>query len=146
MCLCILCFEITFILTFHYSEKIKAVISKQEKNEDMKTEDKVLAPIKTVETHSSEDPNKYFSTDDTCKTYLLCSNTMSENENMWSKNIDTAKLLSNADKLADQKNEEDVLSIVESIVTAKLEAEFYTNKEHKDETSTLKNDAKNIIQ
>lgn len=59
-------------------------------------------------------------------------------ENIWSKNASTPHLFLNADKLADQKNEEDMLSIVESMVTAKLETEFCI-KEHKEPKDQLNN-------
>lgn len=80
---------------------------------------------KIVKIHLGEESDKYSSINDTC----LCNDIMPENAENVCKNIDTANLFPNADKLADQKNEEDMLSIVESIVTAKLETEFCMNKE-----------------
>jgi len=69
-----------------------------------------------------------------------------KDENIWNKGIDTVNLFPNADKLASQKNDEDMLSIVESIVTAKLEAEFCMSKEHKDQSSTSENNTKDVVQ
>lgn len=132
-----LCFKITFILTFYYSEKIKAVVYKQmqEQDEDKKVEDKISELTEIIKIHSIRD--KHSLTDDT----------MPENdENIWNKDIDTANLFPNVDKLVSQKNEEDMLSIVESIVTAKLEAEFCINKEHKDQANTSENNTEEIIQ
>lgn len=143
-----LCFKITFIFTFYYSEKIKAVVYKQiqEQDEDKKVENKVSNLTETIKIHSIEESDKHSSTDNTCITYVS-NDTMPENdENMWNKDIDTSNLFPNADKLVSQKNEEDMLSIVESIVTAKLEAEFCINKERKDQSNTPENNTEDIIQ
>jgi len=141
-------------LTFYYSEKIKAVVSYKQEDEDKKIEDKITALTETVKIYLSGESkgksDKCSSTDDkTCKTYLYNDTMPESDENMWNKDIDTANLFpnaDNADKLVDQKNAEDMLSIVESIVTAKLEAEFCTNKEHKDQSSTSENNAEDIVQ
>lgn len=138
-------FKIIFILTFYYSGKIKAVYKQiQGQEEDQKIEDKV-SEVTEIKIRSVEELNKYSSIDDTCKTYVF-NDTMPEKEvNIWNKDIDTANLFPNVDKLASQNNEEDMLSIVESIVTAKLEAEFCLNKEHKEQSSTG-NNTEDIIQ
>ncbi|XP_077260043.1 uncharacterized protein LOC143896231 isoform X1 [Temnothorax americanus] len=128
-------------------EKVKAVVYKQaqKRDEDKKIEDEVLAVTETVKKLLGRESNKYFSTDDTCETHS-CDDAMPESdENVWSKNIDTANLFPNADELADQKNEEDMLSIVESIVTAKVEAEFCINKEQEDQSSTSENNAEDVV-
>lgn len=141
-------FEIIFILTFYYSEKIKAVVYKQEQDENKKIEDKTrlvrnLALTGTVKIHLND---KHSSTNNTSKTYLCNDNVPVKDEKVWNKNINTTNLFLNANKLADQKNEEDMLSIVESIITAKLEANFYKNKRHEDQSSPSENKAEDIIQ
>ncbi|KAL0123847.1 hypothetical protein PUN28_005996 [Cardiocondyla obscurior] len=123
------------------SGKIKAVVYRQEQDGDKKIEDKLLALTETIKAHLSEESKKCPSSDD--KTHS-CDDTMPENnENMWNKNIDTANLL-NTDKPVDPKNEEDVLSIVESIVTAHMEAEFCKNKPHEGESSTSKSNTEDV--
>lgn len=137
--------------TFYYSEKIKAVVSYKQEDEAKKIEDKISALTETVKIYlsgeSKRESDKCSSTDDkTCKTYLYNDTMPESDENMWNKDIDTANLFPNPDKLVDQENGEDMLSIVESIVTAKLEAEFCTNKEHKDQASTSENNAEDVVQ
>lgn len=139
-------FKIIFILTFYYSGKIKAVYKQiQGQEEDQEIEDKVSEVTEINKIHSVEELDKYFSIDDTCKTHVFNDTMPEKQENIWNKDIDTANLFPNVDKLASQNNEEDMLSIVESIVTAKLEAEFCLNKEHKEQSSTGKN-TEDIIQ
>ncbi|XP_011689205.1 PREDICTED: uncharacterized protein LOC105450840 isoform X2 [Wasmannia auropunctata] len=128
-------------------EKVKTAVYKQiqKQDENKKIEDKVLELAETIKIYSVQGPNKCSSIKNTCKANLL--DTMPEKDENTSndKDIDMA-LFPNADKLASQKNEEDMLSIVESIVTAKLEAEFCINKEHKDQSSTSKNNIEDIVQ
>jgi len=108
-------------------------------------EDKVseLTEIIKIQLKNSD---KYSSIDDTCKTNLSNDTMPEKDENVWNKDIDTVNLFPNADKLTSQKNDEDMLSIVESIVTAKLEAEFCMSKEHEDQSSTSENNIKDIVQ
>jgi len=144
----ILCFKIIFTLIFYYSDKIKAVVYKQvqDQDEEKKIEDKVSELAETIKIHTVKELDKYSSINNMLKTDLFNDTMPEKDENLWNKDIDTANLFSNVDNLADQKNEEDMLSIVESIVTAKLEAEFCINKEHKDQSNTSENNTKDIIQ
>jgi len=144
----ILCFKIIFTLIFYYSDKIKAVVYKQvqDQDEEKKIEDKVSELAETIKIHAVEELDKYSSINNMLKTDLFNDTMPEKDENIWNKDIDTANLFSNVDNLADQKNEEDMLSIVESIVTAKLEAEFCINKEHKDQSNTSENNTKDIVQ
>ncbi|XP_011866890.1 PREDICTED: probable serine/threonine-protein kinase DDB_G0282963 isoform X2 [Vollenhovia emeryi] len=127
--------------------KIRAVVYKQvqEQDEDKIIEHDVAVMTETVKTLLAGEPVKCSSTDDTGERYLR-DDAMPENENIWSKNVDAANLFPNADKLADQKNEEDMLSIVESIVTAKLDAKFCMSQEHKNQTSTSENNTEDVVQ
>ncbi|EGI62237.1 hypothetical protein G5I_09487 [Acromyrmex echinatior] len=129
-------------------DKIKAVVYKQiqDQDEEKKIEDKVSEMAETFKIHAVKEPDKYSSINDMLKTDLFNDTMPEKDENIWNKDIDTANLFSNVDNLIDQKNEEDMLSIVESIVTAKLEAEFCINKEHKDQSNTSENNTKDIIQ
>ena len=144
----ILCFKIIFTLIFYYSDKIKAVVYKQvqDQDEEKKIEDKVSELAETIKIHAVKELDKYSSINNMLKTDLFNDTMPEKDENIWNKDIDTANLFSNVDNLADQKNEEDMLSIVESIVTAKLEAEFCINKEHKDQSNTSENNTKDIVQ
>lgn len=133
-------------MTFYYSEKIKAVVYKQE-DENKKIEEKVSELTETIKIYLSEESKRSSTDDNTCKTYLYNDTMPESDENMWNKEVDTTNLFPNADKLADQKNEEDMLSIVESIVTAKLEAaEFCMNKKHEDQSNTSENNAEDTVQ
>ena len=135
-------------MIFYYSDKIKAVVYKQvqDQDEEKKIEDKVSELAETIKIHAVEELDKYSSINNMLKTDLFNDTMPEKDENIWNKDIDTANLFSNVDNLADQKNEEDMLSIVESIVTAKLEAEFCINKEHKDQSNTSENNTKDIVQ
>ncbi|XP_018364515.1 PREDICTED: uncharacterized protein LOC108762150 [Trachymyrmex cornetzi] len=130
------------------SDKIKAVVYKQvqDQDEEKKIEDKVSELAETIKIHAVKEPDKYSSINDMLKTDLFNDTMPEKEENIWNKDIDTANLFPNADNLADQKNEEDMLSIVESIVTAKLESEFCINKERKDQSNTSENNTKDIVQ
>ncbi|XP_018307544.1 uncharacterized protein [Mycetomoellerius zeteki] len=129
------------------SDKIKAIVYKQDQDEEKKIEDNVSELAETIKIHTIKESEKYSSVNETLKKNLFNDTMPEKDENIWNKDIDTANLFSNADNLADQKNEEDMLSIVESIVTAKLEAEFCINKEHKEhQSNTSENNTKDIVQ
>ncbi|XP_018401858.1 PREDICTED: uncharacterized protein MAL13P1.304-like [Cyphomyrmex costatus] len=127
-------------------DKIKAVVYKQIQNQDeeKKIEDKVTELAETIKIHAVKEPDKYSSLNNMLQTNLFNDTMPEKDENIWNKDIDTANLFTNADNLTDQKNEEDMLSIVESIVTAKLEAEFCITKEHKDQSNVSENNTKDI--
>lgn len=139
-------FRIIFILDFCYSEKIKAVVYKQDQDVNKEIEDQASELTETIKLHLAKERDKYSLRHDTCETNLSNDTMPEKDENIWDKDIITTDLFPNADKLTGQKNEEDMLSIVESIVTAKLEAEFCTSKKNKDQSSTSTNNAENVIQ
>ncbi|XP_011158401.1 probable cyclin-dependent serine/threonine-protein kinase DDB_G0292550 isoform X2 [Solenopsis invicta] len=118
-------------------EKIKAVVYKQAHNQDVDQNKEIEAQAaeltETIKIRLAKERDKY-----TCETHLSNDTMPEKDENIWNKDMIT-DLFPNADKLDEQKNEEDMLSIVESIVTAKLEAEFCVSEENEDQSSTSEN-------
>lgn len=143
--------KITFILIFYFSGKIKIIykhIQERERDHDKnnKLEDKGLLTenIKT----SVEESDKYRLMD-TYKKYLPNDAMSGSDENVWNKDVNLPHSFQNSKKLVNQKDKEekeDMLMITESIITAKLDAQFYTDKMQKDQSNMSQNNVEDITQ
>ncbi|XP_070163161.1 protein PF3D7_1417600 [Polyergus mexicanus] len=133
-------------------EKIKIIykhIQERERDHDKdnKLEDKSLLTgnIKT----SVEESDKYRLMG-TYRKYLPNDAMSGSDENVWNKDVNSPHLFQNSKKLINQKDkdeeEEDMLMITESIKTAKLDAQFYTDKMQKDQSNMSQNNAEDITQ
>ena len=109
-------------------------------NKDLMTEN--------IETHSVEEFEKRYNSTDTYKMCLPSGALLESDETVCNKDLDSATLLPNSKKLINKNEEkEDTLTIVESIVTAKLDTQSYTtDKEEKDQSNVSQYDAKDITQ
>ncbi|KAL6441857.1 hypothetical protein ACFW04_002336 [Cataglyphis niger] len=113
-------------------------------DENNKLKDKVTENVKT---YLIEESDKYLLMD-TYKKYLP-NNAMSGNdENIWNKDVNLPPLLKNSKKLVNQKDkeEENMLMITESTITAKLDAQFYTDKMQKNQSNMSQNSTKDVTQ
>ncbi|XP_012526978.1 GATA zinc finger domain-containing protein 14 isoform X2 [Monomorium pharaonis] len=128
-------------------EKIKSVVYKQVQDQDVnrEIEDQASKLTETIKKHLAKERDKYSSIHNPCEENLS-NDTMPEKENVQNKDVITTDLFPNIDKLTRQKNEKEMLSIVENIVTSKLKVEFSINKENKDQLSTSENNAEDVIQ
>lgn len=131
--------------------KIKIIykhIQERERDHDKnnKLEDKGLLTenIKT----SVEESDKYRLMD-TYKKYLPNDAMSGSDENVWNKDVNLPHSFQNSKKLVnlkDKEEKEDMLMITERIITAKLDAQFYTDKMQKDQSNMSQNNAEDITQ
>lgn len=141
--------KITFILIFYFSEKIKIIYKhvqegERDHDENNKLEDKVTENVKT---YSIEESDKYRLID-TYKKYLPNDAMSGNDENIWNRDVNLPPLLKNSKKLVNQKDkeEENMLMITESTITAKLDAQFYTDKMQKNQSNMSQNNTKDVTQ
>ncbi|XP_050448753.1 uncharacterized protein PF3D7_1120600-like [Cataglyphis hispanica] len=131
------------------SGKIKIIYKhvqegEKDHDENNKLEDKVTENVKT---YSIEESDKYRLMD-TYKKYLPNNAISGNDENIWNKDVNLSPLLKNSKKLVNQKDkeEENMLMITESTITAKLDAQFYTDKMQKNQSNMSQNSTKDVTQ
>lgn len=141
--------KIIFILIFYFSGKIKIIYKhiqerERDRDENNELEDKVRENIKT---YSIEESDKYRLMD-TYKKYLPNDAMSGNDENMWNRDVNLPPLFKNSKKLVNQKDkeEENMLMITESTITAKLDAQFYIDKMQKNQSNMSQNSTKDVTQ
>lgn len=128
-------------MIFYYSEKTKTVYKEIQDDENDIVKNKMLS-TENVMIPLVEESVAYCSTD---KKYLSSDTVLENNANMLIKDVDAANLFPNINELVVEKyEEEEILSIVESIVTAKVEAQFDADKKQTDQSNVSQSNTEDI--
>lgn len=116
------------LVFLYFSQKRKDISKKIHVDTNTKTVDAVLLKD-NIKAYSAKESDENLSNDLVPKI----------NENTQKKDIDIITLISNTNKLIDQEKKEEILSIVESIVSAQVEAEFSADKNQTDPADMSQN-------
>lgn len=122
-------------------------IEEHDRNNKLKAKDLLTKNIKAL--YSVEDSDKYYFID-TYKRDLSIDAMPENDEDVWDKNVNLSSPFPNSKKLINHrdKGKKDTIMIAKSIVTAKLDAQFYSDKMQNEQSNQKisRNNAKDITQ